>query len=301
MPNPFRSKPPETARRGTRDRLRPRHDDSGVPPYTFAFGILLILLVGSLSFWQVTAPTPARRVIEAGIVSLTDIDRVLAEHHDELKALATASSGRAFSIPGYPIAVYVSRDELLQLPPAELRALILERSSALVYVQGLRAFDRTGGQSLSLFSAEGGLELLVGQLSADSHDKATIATGVLAALTALVAISLVFKAEGMRRVRSLGEAALPAGILGLVATVGIREIIALFGGDAPFEVEMRGIVRTTAEVPMRNFIVLAIAGAVLLVAGMALALLERVLPGPRPEPQPRYESGMEDEEYAQDA
>src|SRR5439155_12728297 len=131
--------------------------------------------------------------------------------------------------------VYLSRDEVLTLSTPALRALILHRSSALVYARGLSAFDRTGGQSLSIFSSEGALQLLVGQLSADSHDHAGIAATVLAILTALAGIALVFKADGMRRVRALGEAAVPGGLLGILATIGGRALLGLFGGSDRFD------------------------------------------------------------------
>src|SRR5262245_54035006 len=126
VPSPFRSKPPQANAAGFRDRLRPRHDDSGVPPYTFVFAVLLVLLIAALSLWQVTAPAPARRVIEAGIVSITDVDTVLAEHQSDLQALANANADRSFTIPGYPLDVHLSRDEVLTLPEPELRSLILQ-------------------------------------------------------------------------------------------------------------------------------------------------------------------------------
>lgn len=297
MPSPFRSRPPEARAEAYRDRLRPRAEDSGVPLYAFAFGALLLFLVAAMSFWQLTAPAPATRVIEAGIVSLTDIDLVLAEHQSDLQALAIANTAPSFTIPGYPLDVHLSRAEVLNPPPGGLRALILERSSALVYTKGLSAFDRTGGQSLSLLSKEGMLQFLVGQLSASSHRHAGIIALVLAGLTAVAGIALVLKADGMRRVRALGEAALPAGLLGLLGTFSARAVIRSFGGDDRFAKQIRETISTVADVPLRNFTILAIAGAILLVAGLLLGLLQRLLPAPRAW---GYEPDFEDDDFAEE-
>ena len=84
-----------------------RDDGNGaVLVFTFISAILLFLLVGALSLYQVSSPQPAHNVLQAGIVGLTDIDTVLAEHHEDLRVLAESTNDRVVPIPGYPLPTY---------------------------------------------------------------------------------------------------------------------------------------------------------------------------------------------------
>lgn len=270
-----------SARRGPdpRGRLRrPGQDDSGATAYVFTLGVLLFFLLASLSAYQVTSPGPARRILEAGIVALTDVDTVIAEHQKDLAELAAADPGQTggYAIPGYPLDVNLSRTEVA-LPPAELRRVVLERSSALVYAHGVGAFDRTGKQSLSMFSTQGALEVLVGQLSEDSHARIAVVTLALALLAGLVGLAVVFKANGYGRIGSLGNAALPAGLLGLALAAGLRWVAGRFGGDDAFGRDLREVVDAVAAVPLWNYGALAVAGVALIAAGLGLRLADGLL------------------------
>jgi hypothetical protein len=118
---------------------------------------------------------------------------------------------------------------------------------------------------------------------------------VLALLTALSGIALVFKAEGMRRVRALGEAALPAGILGVLGTLGTRAILDLFGGNDRFDKDIREVVSTVMDVPFRNYAVLAVSGAVLIAVGIVMRLLERLTQPAQVAGEPAHEPAFYDD------
>lgn len=284
----------------TRSRPRPNPDDGTVLPYAFLLGVLLFLLVGALALWQVTAARPARNVLEAGIVALTGIDTVLAENERELREFARASDQRTFVIPGYPLPVQLTRDEVLELERPELREVVLERSSAIIYRDGLDAFDRTGSQSLNTLSSEGLLEVAVGQLTEDAHGRATLVVSVLAVLAALAALAVAFKANGYRKVTTLGAAALPAGIAGAAFTFAAGWLAGQVAGDDDFARDLREVVDAVVDVPLRDFAVLAGLGLALIVTGVLFSVAARMVPAAGPGPAygryDEYSIGDEDED-----
>ena len=152
--------------------------------------VSVFFLVLSLSARQATQPGTGQHVIQSGIASLTDIDRLFAEDGDALRRLAENTDTGAFAIPGYPLDIRVTREEAATLTNDQLRDLVLSRSSAVVYTQGLSAFDRTGSASISRFSSQGALKTMVGELSESTNHKATIATLFFAVLVAIFAVAL---------------------------------------------------------------------------------------------------------------
>ena len=136
--------------RAERRRAFAGHDDTGTHGrrtlFTAALIVSVFVLILSVSIRQATEPVAASNVIQAGVAVTTDIDRVLAGGADQLRLQAQAGTAESYSIPGYPLQVYLSRDEVLKLSTPELRALVLSRSAALVYRDGLGAIDHTGHQ-----------------------------------------------------------------------------------------------------------------------------------------------------------
>lgn len=239
-----------------------------------ALALTVFLLILALSARQVTAPGPATHVIEGGIAATTDIDRLIAEDQPALKQLAQSNPASTFPIPGYPIRVYVNRDEV-NLPPAQLRDHLLARSSAVVYKEGLGAFDRTGNQSFSRFSSLGLLDFLAGQISESNHDRATLFALLLTIALALLSGWVLAAHHGWPRVRVIGIAAL-AGALPLVFLFGIAWLIAgQFGGSDPFEQDLQEIGRSVLMVPLRNATIVAIGGAILTALGPGFGYLDR--------------------------
>ena len=235
----------------------------------------LFLLVLSLSARQATGAEPAQRVIESGIASLTDIDQLLADNRDALEQLGRNSTTDAIPIPGYPLDVFLTRDEAMYLSHDELRAAILSRSSALVYTRGTGAFDTTGHQSVSRFSTEGALQSMVGQTSQRTHDRATIATIVFAIAVALLAIGVVAANTGWARLRNLGIAIVVGGLPGLLLFMLLRFFIGRFGGNDPFIEDLRSIVQSVVSVPLRNFFIVTLLGAFLTIVGVGAGLADR--------------------------
>ena len=242
-----------------------------------AVGVFLLVL--SLSVRQSTDPAPAQRLIESGMAVTTDIDSVISENLEALQALARTSNAQVFAVPGYPLEVFLTREELLNQPPAKIRDLVLSRSSALVYIQGLRAFDRTGNQSLSRFSWQGLIEFGVSQLSASTNERAGTASVAFALLVAAAACAVLAVNAGWNRVRVLGVATLLGALPGVMLFALVWFGAAKIGESDPFVRDLREIARAVVAVPLRNYVVVSALGAILATSGVLLgrtaALLAR--------------------------
>lgn len=261
-----------------------------------ALALTVFLLILALSARQVTAPGPATRTIEGGIAATTDIDRLIAEDQPALKQLAQSNPASTFPIPGYPIRIYVNRDEV-NLPPAQLRDHLLARSSAIVYKEGLSAFDRTGNQSFSRFSSLGLLDFLAGQISESNHDRATLVALLLTVALAILSGWVLVSHHGWSRMRVIGIAAL-AGALPVVFLFGFAWFMAgQVGGNDPFVHDLQDISRSVLMVPLRNAAIVAVGGAILTALGPAFGYLERRL---ATADVPTFETGSVEEDSSFD-
>lgn len=258
-----------------RDRF---YDGSGDGRRSFVAVLLaffVFVLVVSVSCRQVTSPGPARNMIEAGLVTLTDIDQLIADDGPALRQLAENSNETVIAVPGYPLEVALTREEVLNSSDAELRQLLLDRSSGLVYAEGLKAFDRTGEQEVRRVSVQGLLELGVSQVSESTHDRATLLAlfGLAGAMVCTVLVAAM--GEGFSRMRTVGVAvaigAAPAVLLSFV----VRLIVAEIGGDDAFVSGLREIAQSALYVPLRNSAVAAIAGLVVVLVAIVLSQVER--------------------------
>jgi hypothetical protein len=262
-----------------RDRLRhPGHDgghDGSRALYTSSLAILVFLFVLAFSGRQVTSAGTATKLIETGVASLTEIDRVLMEQRPALQETAGTQPAPAYSIPGYPLDVRLTRDEALRAGPAELRSVVLQRSAALVYVNGLDAFDRTGHQALSTFSTQGLLELVTGQLSDGAHSRAVVATYLLAAAVVLVALLVVLRNEGFVRVRALGVGTAGGALPGVVLFLVLKLAVDRVGGNDAFGSGFHEVTGSLLDVFFRNFLVVTVLGVVVAAAGIAFSVAAR--------------------------
>lgn len=239
-----------------------------------ALAVSVFLLIGAVSARQITGPGPARNILEAAVAVATEIDQVIAEDHEALRQMAESSDAASFTIPDYPIDVSLTRDEILNSSDAQLRGLILERSSGLIYASGLDAFDRTGNQSFSRFSSLGMLEFAVGQVSAANHDRANaLAIAFLLAVAATACFALL-AGEGWRRLRAVGLGTLIGALPG-VALFGLLWFIAgRVGGQNDFASDLRDIVQATLRAALRNYVVGLVLGAVLAAFGIGFGMAE---------------------------
>jgi hypothetical protein len=248
-----------------------------------ALALVVFLLLVALSARQVTEPDHARRLIEAGIASTTEIDRVIAEDQPALIQFTQTSAANGFAIPGYPLSVYLGRDEV-GLPPAQLRGVILSRSSTLVYEDGLNAFDRTGSQSFSRFSSQGLLDLVAAQVSADTYARASTSAALLTVLLGVLAGAVLVSHSGWTRLRVLGIAVLGgAAPVAFLAAI-VRLLVGRVGGSDLYVGDLRSLAESVSDVPLRDAAIVTIAALVLVIAGSAFDFMDRGFARPDPDP-----------------
>lgn len=266
-----------------RDRVYGRATTSSEGRRSIAVVLLAVsvfALITSLSCRQATEPHAATNLLQAGIVTLTDIDQMLVDDGPALRESVQQSEDAIVSIPGYPLDLAFTREEILQSTDSELRELILERSAAQVYADGVDAFDRTGEQSLRRFSIQGVLELGVGQLSESNFDRATFLALVSALGCTVFGAIAAATGSGWGRMRSVGMAAAAGALPGIVIFFLLRLVVGQIGDGDPFVASYRDITNAVLGVPLRNSIIVFSAGAVVVAASIVLARLERMTSPP---------------------
>ncbi|MGD9933608.1 MAG: hypothetical protein AB7T37_07790 [Dehalococcoidia bacterium] len=277
------STPPPRTVRGPREpvsvigsRLERPQGPGGHVPYAALLGLLAFVLVATLSVWQLTSGAVARQLLAEGIAALTDPDQVLAEARPLMVAAATREPSAAVTVPGYPLDVTFTSAEARTASDEDLRDLLLGRSAAIVYADGLAAFDRTGEASLGFFSREGLLDSFVGQISKSNHSRAGVALFVLAGLTAFFVAMVTARTRGHRHLRTLGVPLLLAGIAGYGLSVTVVPFLLgrWWSGD-PFSDAIDGLISDAIGIPRRNFLVLAILGLVFIIVGLVIETLAR--------------------------
>jgi hypothetical protein len=264
-----------------RERIQTRvANETSMGSRTLFGGLLAVstmLLLAAVSLWQVTEPGNAQILLRQGIASATEVDQLLAQDGDSIRSYALAADTTVISVPGYAIRIAVTKDEVLRSDDERLANLLLERSAALVYHEGLGAFDVTGDQHVGILSAQGLLDLLVGRLSVGTHRHAAQASVVLALIWAAAAVLLSVQENGFRRIRMVGQAVLTGGAPGLVLSLGARLIANRLGSDDPFVSDVRALLLATIAVPVRNYAIVSAAAAALIVCGVALGFAGRRL------------------------
>lgn len=274
--------PDDSRHHNVRDDLYGRATGSGEGRRNFVavtLAVSIFILVVSVSCRQATAPGSARNVLEAGLVTLTDIDQMLADDGPAIRQSALESQEEHFVIPGYPLDIVLTREEVTGSSDAQLRELILQRSSGLLYAEGISAFDRTGEQKLRRFSLQGALEYGVGRVSQDTHDRATLIALVALVACAVSAAVVAAMGTGWGRMRALGFAAIAGAVPVVVAFFLMRLVVGQVGGDDPFIAGYREITQSVLGVPLRNGIIVVLAGAAVVVASVILARIDRAAGG----------------------
>ncbi|MBA4179715.1 MAG: hypothetical protein C0506_03920 [Anaerolinea sp.] len=247
---------------------------------TIALAVSVFLLVAAVSARQLTAPGPARSILESGIALTTEIEQVIAEDHDALRQLVESNNSAVFTIPDYPLDVVLTRDEILKSTDAQLRETVLARSSGLVYAHGLDAFDRTGNQSFGQLSTQRLLEFGVGQFSQETHRRANVLSVVFLLATAAAACFVVASREGWGRSRALGLATILGAVPGILIVGLVWLAVGRMGGGDPFVADLRQVVQTALLAPLRNYLAVFILGALLAALGVAMAMIDARLEAP---------------------
>lgn len=252
---------------------------------TLAAAILAIavfLLIATYSARQVTQPTNAAHLLGVGIAATTDIDLLLDEHYAALRDEARTGESELLQLPGYPLEVNLTAEEVNRLDRAGLRQLILSRSAAIVYVEGLDAFDRTGQQSLGVFTVQGFIDQVVGQLTGSTYQRSGQVAAVLLVVVTVAGGAILAMNRGFMRFRAFGTATVLGAAPGMVLTWGGAVVFArLAGGDDPYARDLRAILEAILDTGLRNYLIVLVLGGIVGLTGVLLGMAASRLPEAR--------------------
>jgi len=292
--NPIPPTPDSGVRARILDDVRAESRSGRTSLFLAILAVATFVLVAALSAYQATEERRAAALLESGVATLTDVDALLAERLPDVRTAAVDPEARDLIIPAFPIPITLTREEVLENDDAAIRALLLQRAAAAVYVDGLEAFDTTGNQSLGLASAEGLLNRLLGQLSARNHDRAgavAFLALVIATAAAILAIASSRTYGTLRGVAiAVAAGALPGLVLAAIAVYSLGRV----GGSDPFAAEVTALLQALFEVPRRNYLIVTIAAAFLAVCAYAVEFARNRYMAPAAEadfyPEPAHDS-----------
>lgn len=240
-----------------------------------ALALAVFLFVGALSFAQATGESTARNVLESSIAATTEIDALLESELPALRDAADVATDEPVELPGFPIAAIVTAEQAASAPAEEIRATLLDQGTLAVYNDGFAAYDRTGDQDIDSLSAEGMLNRVIGTLTRSNHDLARFVALVLAPLVASVAVITALSRRGPGRFTLLGGTVALGAMVGLLFSAALYlGVQVLADGDDVYVQELRDLVTALLGVPLRNFTIVAILGALTWAAGPFTAWLE---------------------------
>ena len=262
---------------------------SSAPRGKWVWGVLLVLvlllLLLALSLAHVTAGGPAKRSLRQSIAILTEIDAFLDGHWETLREDAERAQGanEQVSLPDFPVQVTFAPEQVLELDREAFRALLLDQSAVRVYEEGVSALQKGQSTDVGFFSLQGALQNGINFQRSTPHNALTVATVMLAALAAALALTLARASQGYGRLLALGVSVLLAALLFLILAMAMRYALRLAadGADDYLARELLVLGEELAWAPIRNGIIFSAGGGVLVALGATLALWSnRTLPRP---------------------
>jgi len=241
------------------------------------FGSLLAvdvaLLLIALAFTNITADGPAKRTLGQSVAILTEVDTFLNEHYPSLQLDAKQTNDAKVSLRDFPLAVTFSPQEINSTTREQFRALLLERSAALLHDKGMSAFRGGRSSETSSLSPQGAVRASLDLLRPTPHRVFLGVTIALAVSGAALAAALARSTRGFDRLAALGLsmsfAALPFLILAVALRFALR--IAASGTDDYLARELLGLGEQLAWAPIRDGIIFSAGGAALLAVGSSLS------------------------------
>jgi hypothetical protein len=250
--------------------------------FKWVSGFLLLVAVGallvSINIFQLTSPGPAAGTLERALASLTEIDALLLEGEEDLRASAEQSPDGELRLEHYPIDVALSAGDVQRLSGSELRELMLSRSADNFYARGLSSFDERGSESsgISLLSAPGAVRYSVGLLTKDTHDIARTITIALFGAALLLTLLLVLLIKGYSRLTALGIILMAAALPYLLAAVGVRFVLKLASESESdyLTAQLYALGKDVAWLPIHTGIAFVLLGVVFATLGVAFGWLQ---------------------------
>jgi len=251
--------------------------------FQWLFGILfalsLIAFFLAINAMQLTSPGTAQRILSRAVADLTEIDASLPTIQADLAETAQTSEEATVTVPHFPLAVEVSREEAATISAAELRSRLLSEAAQAIYKDGMSVWalaDPEAKQDIDLLSPEGGVQRGLGFLSDDNHHALRIAAIVLGLISFILGGLVFVSTKGMGRVVALGAGLLGAAVPSLTAAVAVRFAFFTASEDQNDYLIARllDLGNDATWLALRNYTILTLLGLWLVVLGFGLVLLE---------------------------
>ena len=247
---------------------------------TVLFAVVLAGWLAAFSATQATSNEVAFPALERAVVALTEIDGLLDLHADDLEEQTTGTG--TIVLPGFPLDIEVAALEVVtaggDFDRALFRAALLRESAELLREQGSSAFSDTDGvlAGPSRFSSAGLMQALIDGLTVERHDRWSGFVQPLRLLALVLGAAMLVLGVGFGRFIHLGGAMIAAGAFVLVPALVLRIAIDFVGDDDVIGDEARAIASTLTNTPLRNAVILALAGAAIAIPA---AILEHLFEG----------------------
>ena len=243
----------------------------------FALSLIAFFLV--INAMQLTSSGTAQRILSRAVADLTEIDAMLPTIQVDLAEEAQTSQEATVTVPHFPLAVELSREEATTISTAELRSRLLSDAAEAIYKHGMSAWtlaDPEAKQNIDILSPEGGVQRGLGLLSDDNHQALRIAAIVLGLISVILGLLVFVSTKGMGRVVALGAGLLGAAVPSLAAAVAVRFAFFTASEDQHDYLMARllGLGNDAAWLALRNYTILTLLGLWLVVLGLGLVLLE---------------------------
>jgi len=243
----------------------------------FALSLIAFFLV--INAVQLTSPGTAQRILSRAVADLTEIDAMLPTIQADLAEEAQASQDATVTVPHFPMAVELTREEATTISTAELRSRLLSEAAEAIYKDGMSVWaeaDPEAKQNIDLLSPEGGVQRGLGLLNDDNHGALRIAAIILGLMSAALGGLVFVSTQGMGRLVALGAGLLGAAVPSLTAAVAVRFVFFTASEDQSDYLIARllELGNDASWLALRNYTILTLLGLWLVVLGFGLVLLE---------------------------
>ncbi len=241
----------------------------------WSWGLLLAvnlaLLLGVLSFAHVTAEGPAKRSLGQSVAILTEVDAFLDLRLEALRQEAEQPQQANIALADFPVPVSFTPAEILDTDREEFRALLLARSAEQIYENGTSVFREDRGGRARLVSPAGALRRGMDLLRSGPHTVLTVLTWALAATAAFLTLRLAQACRDYGRLVGLGASVSLAALPFILLALAVRFAFQSVGGDEYLAPAFAQLGEELTWAPIRNGIIFAIGGLLLLALGTTLA------------------------------
>ncbi len=239
----------------------------------------LALALASLQMFQISSEGTSKSALARSTAALTEIDALLDRHYGDMQTQAAANApGQTLELEDFPIALNLTKEDVLGRSKEEIRALILARSADRLYEDGTGVLRESAeaNSGPGRFSIDGITDGMLGQLTARNHTRFGIATILLTGIAAALCIACGSTCRGWGRLTAFGMVLAAAG-----GTILVGGLLALAyansqsGSDEYVRSEFFGMIADLARAPVRNGMVCVAAGGALVVIAFAADTMMR--------------------------